>query len=438
MRKPFGSISVRNEEGQAALTWHTRPSHECPVRKDEFATWRIYRQLHPGFDYSIDGQEFFLGLDGSEAELIYEESLAPEGQRYTWRDTAAPLGAVCSYYVASATSGRVGPLPVRLHDPEIIWPYRRLKPRLEALAERAGSLAKLTVCGQSVAGRDIYSLELGTGDFCVGIVGLQHAGETGPELIVPVVERVWDRQPELFRRARVLIVPAVNVDRREQQAEGTPWYLRTNLQGIDLNRNLPAEWERVSYSYGADSSDPRSSTYRGPAPLFAPEARALVVALDAAKPDVVLNYHWMLSLCALPCLTTPTAKDDAAHIDRCWRLVRCWGEAAFPNGDGLVEDPTDIIPGLPSPGDWLRVDGTGGDLPAYLYATRHVPGLTFEGHLAEGTLRAMHGEENRALLEEYIERHARGLAALLTQRIQRGSLGIVDRVRPTPCDGPSA
>jgi hypothetical protein len=417
MRKPFGSISVRNDNGQAVLSWDMRSARECPSPADEFAFWRIYRQFHPDFDFGIDGPDYFLGLDGSAAELIHEGSLPAAGGHYTWRDTGAPLGAICSYYLASASSGLVGPLPVRLHDPEIIWPYRRLLPRLQTLAERAGSLAKLSVCGQSVAGRDIYSLELGTGNYCVAIVGLQHAGETGPELIVPLLERLLEHQPKLLQQARVLIVPALNVDRREELAEGVPWYLRTNLQGIDLNRNLPAEWQHISYSYGLDSSDPHADTYRGPAPLFAPETRALVAALEAAKPDVVLNYHWVYSLCALPGLTTPSVKEDTVHIARCWRLVRSWGEALFPNGEGLVADPTDVIPGLPLPGDWLRVDGTGGDLPTYLYATSHVPCLTFEGHLAEGTQRSQHGLVDRALLEEYIERHSRGLARLLEERI---------------------
>lgn len=417
MRKPFGSINVRNDSEQAVLSWYTRSVQDCLVPVDEFAVWRIYRQFHPDFDFGIDGPDYFLALDGSEAELIYEGSLPVVGDHYTWRDTSAPLGATCSYYLASASSGLVGPLPVRLHDPEIIWPYRRLLPRLLALAKRAGPLAKLAVCGQSVAGRDIYSLELGTGSYCVAIVGLQHAGETGPELIIPLLERLLVRQPELLQQARVLIIPALNVDRREEQAEGTPWYLRTNLQGIDLNRNLPTEWQRVSYSYGADSSDPHADTYRGPSPLFAPEARALLAALDSVKPDVVLDYHSVYSLCALPALTTPSAKEDTEHITRCWRLVRSWGEALFPNGEGLVADPSNLIPGLPSPGDWLRVDGWAGDLSTYLYTTRHVPCLTCEGHLAEGVQRAMHGLVDRALLEEYIERHTRGLTRLLVERI---------------------
>jgi hypothetical protein len=417
MRKPFGSLRVHNDCGVAVLSWDVRSMRECPMAGNEFAVWRIYRQVHPEFDFGVDGPDFFLGLDGCAAELVYEGPLPVSGSHYTWRDTTAPLGATCSYFLASAHSGLVGPLPVRLHDPEIIWPYQRLLPRLQALVERAGSLAKLTSCGQSVAGRDIYSLEVGTGDYCVAIIGLQHAGETGPELILPMVERLLVKHPELLRHARVLVVPSLNPDRREELAEGVPWYLRTNLQGIDLNRNLPAEWQRISYSYGLDSSDPHADTYRGPVPLFAPEARALVSALDTARPDVVLNYHWVYSLCALPGLTTPAAKDDTDHIARCWRLVRCWGESLFPQGEGLLPDPTDVIPGLPLPADWLRIDGTGGDLSTFLYTQYHIPCMTFEGHLAEGTQRSQHGLVDRALLEEYIERHTRGLARLLKERV---------------------
>ncbi|MHB1357653.1 MAG: M14 family zinc carboxypeptidase, partial [Anaerolineae bacterium] len=235
MRKPFGSINVRSDEGQAVLSWDTRSAHECSTVSNEFAIWRIYRQLHRDFDFGVDGSDYFLGLDGRAADLIYEGSLPVKGNHYSWRDTTAPLGITCSYFLASAHSGLVGPLPVRLHDPEIIWSYKRLLPRLQTLAERAGSLAKLTVCGQSVVGRDIYSLEVGTVDYCIAIVGLQHAGETGPELIVPVLERLMERQPELLQHTRVLIVPSLNPDRREELAEGVPWYLRTNLQGIDLN-----------------------------------------------------------------------------------------------------------------------------------------------------------------------------------------------------------
>ncbi|MHB1357550.1 MAG: hypothetical protein ACYCZF_16395, partial [Anaerolineae bacterium] len=83
----------------------------------------------------------------------------------------------------------------------------------------------------------------------------------------------------------------------------------------------------------------------------------------------------------------------------------------------LLADPTDVIPGLPLPGDWLRIDGTGGNLSTFLYTTRHVPCLTFEGHLAEGTQRSQHGRVDHLLLEEYIERHTLGLARLLAERL---------------------
>ena len=173
----------------------------------------------------------------------------------------------------------------------------RLEKEMAALAERHRKIVSIRTFGHTVMGLPIKVLFAGNIDRCIACLGVVHAGESGPELLVPAVARLLDEQPELLKVCGVAIMPSVNCDGRERSARGYPCYLRTNSRGVDINRNFDADWDTVCYEYGLVSTNPDSMTYRGPTPESEPETKAVVSFLEATRPKAVFSFHALASLC---------------------------------------------------------------------------------------------------------------------------------------------
>jgi predicted deacylase len=96
--------------------------------------------------------------------------------------------------------------------------------------------------------------------------------------------------------AEVWVVPSLNPDGHARAfaggGAGTVAGLRANARGVDLNRNFPlplgAAPSRVPF---AGSGRPGAATYRGPAPLSEPEARALDALLGRERFHAVVSLH---------------------------------------------------------------------------------------------------------------------------------------------------
>jgi protein MpaA len=84
-------------------------------------------------------------------------------------------------------------------------------------------------------------------------------------------------QPDLLERWQVRLILRLNRDSQR----------RTNLRGVDLNRNFPSFWQRSSG--GAE--------YSGPRPLSEPESQALQRAVlgqwpaPFGRPERILSFH---------------------------------------------------------------------------------------------------------------------------------------------------
>lgn len=169
-------------------------------------------------------------------------------------------------------------------------------------------------------------MQLGLGDTKVLLTGGHHANEYITsmlcwELIEGYMEAVecggsfgGKNAAALFENAMLYVVPMVNPDgidlvtgaitpdEPEYRAARAiaadypelpfPSGWKANLQGVDLNLNYPAGWERArqikaSRGYGA----PAPRDYPGERPLDQPETSALAAYTCCIRPELVLAYH---------------------------------------------------------------------------------------------------------------------------------------------------
>ena len=141
-----------------------------------------------------------------------------------------------------------------------------------ALVCAAGSAAARTVViGHSVRGRRIVAVVRGPNDAPrkVLVVGCIHGNECAGLAIISALERA-----PVVHGVQLWLVPEMNPD-------GTAADTRQNADGVDLNRNFPYQWERVT--------DP--TYYSGPRPLSEPETRAAVALIRRIRPSVTIWYH---------------------------------------------------------------------------------------------------------------------------------------------------
>lgn len=179
--------------------------------------------------------------------------------------------------------------------------------------------------GQSVMGRPLWRLTLGSGENQVLYNATHHANEwiTTPLLLKFAEDlaaafasggSIYDRSAaEILNYASITLVPAVNPDGLDlvtgelQQGEfyrgalniadewpdiPFPGGWKANIRGTDLNLQYPAGWEEAkAIKYAQGVRGPAPQNYVGPAPLSAPESRALYDYTLAMSPRLTLSYH---------------------------------------------------------------------------------------------------------------------------------------------------
>ena len=144
-----------------------------------------------------------------------------------------------------------------------------------------------SVIGSSVQGRSIVSYSFGSGSNVVAYVGGTHGDEYASVTTVYSWIDDLDRNfSDIPSGTRVVVVPLVNPD---GYAAGT----RVNANGVDLNRNFPANnWKK-------DVIMPDQTLNKnggGTAPLSEPEAAAIANYIVALNPSLTLTYHSQGSL----------------------------------------------------------------------------------------------------------------------------------------------
>lgn len=260
-----------------------------------------------------------------------------------------------------------------MSDPSGTAPYPGEEARereLEELARVAGG--DVVTIGSSVEGRAIRAARVPTTNGSTTPDTARvfvNANIHGPEWIgsrtaMNVLERLARNDDadarDLRARAEVWVLPCINVDGfarvERDDGIGTLKALRTNANGVDLNRNFPVPTGEVTAELswisrhisplfaGSGSSDPQRATYRGAAPLSEPEARAVSEFCAAHKFVAAVGLHSFMGTCIPPCVTTSAESHAYASLARTVRRAqkrpRYWTLAwsAFDVFTGELED----------------------------------------------------------------------------------------------------
>jgi g-D-glutamyl-meso-diaminopimelate peptidase len=206
---------------------------------------------------------------------------------------------------------------------DIDYTYEIMERDIEGLRARYPFL-EVGIIGQSVLGKNLYYIRIGSGPNEVHYNGAHHALEwiTAPVLMkfIENFSKAYStgssirgyNLTNIWNTSSIYIVPMVNPDGVDLVLEGlkedNPYYnqliewndtglpfsqvWQANVRGVDLNRNYPAAWEEGKAQEEALGIDgPGPTRYGGPSPLSEPETRALVEFTRQHNFRMVLSYH---------------------------------------------------------------------------------------------------------------------------------------------------
>ena len=339
--------------------------------KVEFCTYHesdviIMKKEIEGFTSDIDSAEFFDGLIPTEEDVIFDGSLERINSYISYYDYDVELGKIYVYFVKThlRPDCYTGPAAVKIKDPYIYWSFDKINKEIESLKNFEN--VKTALVGETVNHRMLSAVYTGNPDNFIALIGAVHPGEAGAELCLSVFRNILENNAEVLKKTGLVVLPSVNADIRENVAKGTPWYLRKNVNGVDLNRNFDSLWEEVAYGYGYASDDIRCPTYRGLYPNSEPETKAVINLLETFQPKVVLSYHALASVTADSMYVAKASENDENYMQKAYKAATLYKEG-FRNQLGI---PLNRI---------LYHACTQGSLPSYAY-DKNIIGFDVEIH----------------------------------------------------------
>ena len=263
---------------------------------------KIYRREAPEVPFSndlsgmpynvwyeyVDNQTY---LD-PRVKTIFSGTLPYEMSFNTYVDTDVEPGTTYIYWVEADSFGThtvLGPLGMKVRSRDVWWPFAMWKQEMEAIQAEYSDIVTMHQHGETTMHRPMYALHVGNPDKVVAILGAVHASETGPELLLKALRFMLKNNRELFNEIGIALMPAVNIDVREETVDGVPHYLRLNHNGVDLNRNFDFNWQE-QFVYGMSNTFLGSVTYHGPYPNSENETQTVIRFLEDCKPITVFVF----------------------------------------------------------------------------------------------------------------------------------------------------
>lgn len=189
--------------------------------------------------------------------------------------------------------------------------------------ERPSYRAKIV--GHSVENRPIMTQVYGNGPDVVLLMASIHGNEAAGTPILHRLGKELMANPGYLKGRTVVLIPEVNPD-------GVKSGQRRNVNGVDLNRNFPADNFNGTEKHGVE-------------PLSQPESRVVLEQIERYKPNRIVTFHQPL---------------ECVDYD---------GEDAKPLAEAMGEH-TDL--------PVKRLGGRPGSLGSYFGIDRGIPCITFE------------------------------------------------------------
>jgi len=170
----------------------------------------------------------------------------------------------------------------------LIMPYQSHSSMVSNFKRMAGensSICKYTEIGESVNGREISCLKIGTGSNNVLFEGGVHGDEwSGTEMVYMWAEYLLNNRDDpvvtqILNGTTQYCIPMSNPDGHEMKT-------RKNAHGVDCNRN----WDNHFGGQGS-SGNPVSQTYRGPYAFSEPETIAYKHLVESTKFERAVSWH---------------------------------------------------------------------------------------------------------------------------------------------------
>lgn len=215
------------------------------------------------------------------------------------------------------------PYGIDVVDTNIDYTYEIMERDIEGLKARYPFI-EVGSAGESVLGRKLYYIRLGTGPNQVFYNGAHHSLEwiTSP-LLMKFIENFLKSYTDgrnirgynlekIWKESSIYIIPMVNPDGINLVLNGlnreNPYYeelikwnngstdfsdlWQANNRGVDLNHNYPAKWdESREAEIELGILGPGPTRYGGPFPLSEPETEAIVQFVKNHNFRLVLAYH---------------------------------------------------------------------------------------------------------------------------------------------------
>ncbi|MDT3426018.1 g-D-glutamyl-meso-diaminopimelate peptidase [Paenibacillus forsythiae] len=204
-------------------------------------------------------------------------------------------------------------------NPKQIYSYSVMQRDIEKLAAAYPDLVSVQTLGKTAYGRELWAVKLGRGESVLFLNGSHHAREwMTTALLMKMIDTYagsyyldkpigsYDIR-EILDRVSIWVVPMVNPDGVTLSQQGTAGlpkqtaallnrynrgsnnYTRwkANMQGLDLNRQYPANWSTMRNAVNY----PNYQNYRGIKPAQAPEVKMMMDFTHTIDPDITISYH---------------------------------------------------------------------------------------------------------------------------------------------------